>query len=80
MTDKTLQTGSEEHSNYTISPRLLESQLHIRICFSSYSEEHNLQPTATLVIQCIKKQAGATVHQLSDQPSLEGVYTKSGFN
>jgi len=34
MTDKTLQTGIEGHSNYRISPRLQESQPHITISFN----------------------------------------------
>ena len=50
LTDKTLHSGSDGLWNFLISPKHMESHSHVRICFNSYSMEHNFISQATTVI------------------------------
>lgn len=50
LTDRTLQTGHNGLSNCRISPRYLEMQRYIPICFGLYSMEWNIKQRATMVI------------------------------
>jgi len=80
VTDRMLQTSSEGLSKSWFSPRHLESQPHVRICFGSYSTQHYFKPAAMMVVHCIPMRIGAAVRQHAEQHLLEGVHTDSGCN
>jgi hypothetical protein len=78
LTDKTLQTGSKGLAIRQIAPRHRESLPHVRLCFSSYSMNHDTKPGATTVIHCIKNGISVTGSKHLEQYLPEGMYPVSG--